>query len=83
MDETAWIDLTGVHRAGVPRGIPGPTALLIWQRNKQTTVIPAEAGIFWQTPTVLEAIPASAGMTRMGYLIARVINICASAFNRL
>jgi hypothetical protein len=33
----------------------------------QNTVIPAQAGIFWQTPTVLEEIPACAGMTILGF----------------
>ena len=40
---------------------------------KQTTVIPAEVGILWQTPIVIEAIPVSARMTILVYLIARVM----------
>jgi len=46
--------------------------ILIWQLNKQT-VIPAQAGIFLQTPSELDEIPASAGMTILGYFIARAI----------
>jgi len=34
--------------------------------NDPKIVIPAEAGIFLQTPTILEEIPASAGMTTIG-----------------
>ena len=47
--------------------------LFINRAAKQTTVIPAEIGILWQTLIVIEEIPASAGMTILGYLIARVI----------
>jgi hypothetical protein len=32
--------------------------LLIWRLNKPTAVIPAEAGVFLQTPAALEEIPA-------------------------
>jgi len=46
--------------------------ILIWQLNKQT-VIPAQAGIFWQTPPELDEIPASDGLTILGYFIARAI----------
>lgn len=40
--------------------------LLTCQLNNQTTVISMEAQFFWQTPTVLEAIPACAEMTILG-----------------
>jgi hypothetical protein len=33
---------------------PGLKKLLIGQPNMKTAVIPAEAGIFWQTPTFLK-----------------------------
>lgn len=62
------------HAGGIfPPAMIRIILIFIWQPNKQTTVIPVETRIFWQTPTLFEAIPATVGMTILEDLIASVI----------